>query len=278
MAVSKVVSFGRLVWMRFFAVFLPLVLLPVLSAQEPAPASPLPDSPQPQISDVKSLPSDIVHDQAAIWTSPAHIRASDLKWLLLVAALAGVSIAEDRRFEAALPGNSTQIAASKDISYLATYGVATALGSSLVVGKLTHNARLWRAGLLASESLADAQVVGQSLKYVTRRERPDHGSGNGHFWAGGDSFPSGHAITIWSVAPAFAAAYPDHRWVRYGVYGLATAVSMARITSREHFPSDVVAGSTLGFVIGEFVVHRHHRFEDEPQHSSRSCARSGCAK
>jgi hypothetical protein len=37
----------------------------------------------------------------------------------------------------------------------------------------------------------------------------------------------------------------------------AAAVSVTRFTSLQHFPSDVVVGSTLGYSIGRHIFHAH---------------------
>ena len=50
-------------------------------------------------------------------------------------------------------------------------------------------------------------------------------------------------------------AIPGWR-VRLVVYGLAATVSASRVMARQHFPSDVVVGSTLGYLIGGYVVHK----------------------
>jgi membrane-associated phospholipid phosphatase len=38
---------------------------------------------------------------------------------------------------------------------------------------------------------------------------------------------------------------------------MAAGVSVARVTSRNHFPSDVVVGSAIGYLIGGYVYRRH---------------------
>jgi len=67
--------------------------------------------------------------------------------------------------------------------------------------------------------------------------------------------PSGHSLTAWSMAHVVAARYPGWR-VRLVAYGLATTVSASRVMARQHFPSDVVVGSTLGYLIGGYVVRK----------------------
>ncbi len=41
--------------------------------------------------------------------------------------------------------------------------------------------------------------------------------------------------------------------VKWGAYGLATGVSLARIGGKKHFVSDVLVGATLGYVTGTYL-------------------------
>src|SRR5581483_12074673 len=78
-------------------------------------------------------------------------------------------------------------------------------------------------------------------------------------WPDGQSMPSNHSIIAWSFAHAVAARYPG--WgTRLAVYGLASTVSVSRVLAREHFPSDVLVGSTFGYLIGGYVLH--HRSQE----------------
>ena len=40
-------------------------------------------------------------------------------------------------------------------------------------------------------------------------------------------------------------------------YGLATAISLSRVTTSAHFPSDVFLGAALGYAIAKFQVLQH---------------------
>ena len=96
------------------------------------------------------------------------------------------------------------------------------------------------------------------LKAIAERRRP-LALHRGDFFKGGTSFPSGHAISAWSVATVIANEYHDHRLVQIGAYGLASLVSVARYTGEKHFLSDVLIGSAMGYGIGRYVYHAHHR-------------------
>jgi membrane-associated phospholipid phosphatase len=43
------------------------------------------------------------------------------------------------------------------------------------------------------------------------------------------------------------------------VYGLATAVSLTRVLGQQHFSSDVLVGSAVGWLVGRYVFRKHHR-------------------
>ncbi len=85
------------------------------------------------------------------------------------------------------------------------------------------------------------------------------------------SFFSGHASMTASISAtatylAFArspgTAWP---WVTLGAStALTTCVSIERVRAGAHFPTDVIAGSTAGAVVGTLVTHLHHRVSKEP--------------
>ena len=108
--------------------------------------------------------------------------------------------------------------------------------------------------------MVDSLVVDEVIKFVSLRERPTVDKARGKFFqtsVGTDSsFPSTHCMIAWSSASVVASEY-DGWGTKITAYGLATGLSTARVLSREHFPSDVLVGSALGWMIGRYVVHRH---------------------
>ena len=110
-------------------------------------------------------------------------------------------------------------------------------------------------------------------KHVTQRSRPLSGKSRSDFWAGGSSFPSGHSIEAWSLATVIANEYHDRPLVQFASYGIAGAVSVARFTGEKHYLSDVLVGSAMGYGIGRYVYHAHHRKSsdsgDEEESSER---------
>ena len=53
-----------------------------------------------------------------------------------------------------------------------------------------------------------------------------------------------------------ASEYPS-KPIQFAAYAFALAISASCVTARRHFPSDVIVGSTFGFLIGRYVVHHH---------------------
>jgi hypothetical protein len=233
-----------------------------------------PDDPQqPSTSSVICGPAhlgqclkDIGHDQAGIWTSPLRISSRDAFWLVPFAVGTGVALHYDAQAQQNLGINQSRIDTSNTISQFgSTYATIAGGGTLYVVGRLTHNDHLAETGRLGTEAVIDATLVAEALKLATNRERPDEGNGIGGFWPHGrrtfsDSFPSGHAIGSWALARVIAAQYPN-TLTQVGVYAFATAISVSRVTSRKHFPSDALVGSVLGYLIGGYVV-RHHAEQD----------------
>jgi undecaprenyl-diphosphatase len=64
------------------------------------------------------------------------------------------------------------------------------------------------------------------------------------------SFPSGHAACIFTVVSLVS----THTKKYYYLYALACAVAFSRIYVGVHFPSDVLAGAFIGFLVGKGVV------------------------
>ena len=205
---------------------------------------------------------DLGNDQAGIWTSPLHIRSKDADWIAPLAAATAVAFHYDADAQQNLGVDNTRINASSAFSNVGPYGSMAAAGGLYFLGTGTHNDHLAEAGRLGGEAIINSLLVVQAIKLATDRQRPNEGDGRGAFWPGGASsysydggFPSGHAAATFAFARVIAAEYPQKR-VQFAAYAFALAVSVSRVTAREHFPSDVLVGGTLGYLIGGYVV-RH---------------------
>jgi hypothetical protein len=239
------------------------------SAQSPAGgaipvAQPTPtQQAKPSPSLERRFLTNILRDQRAIWTSPFHLGRGDAKWLAPFGLSTVALLATDHRSASELAengDNQNRLRISRDVSqggsFYATGGVAAAF---YLIGRASGNARARETGLLGAESLIDSGIVAQALKLTTQRPRPRVDDASGEFFDRGNSFPSGHATSAWSLATVVAYEYGQRRpLVRFGAYSLATAVSLSRYTGRNHFLSDVLVGSAIGYGIGRYVYRTHH--------------------
>jgi len=215
------------------------------------------------ITHVGQCLKDLGHDQAGIWTSPLRISARDTIWLVPFATATGVALHYDAQAQQDLGIDKTRIDTSSTISDVGLYGSMGGAGGLYVLGLASHNSHLAETGRLGEEAIADGLLVVEALKLASNRERPDEGNGRGGFWPHGmrsyeadGSFFSGHAIATWAFGEVVASEYPS-KPVQFGAYAFALAISASRVTARRHFPSDVLVGSTFGYLIGRYVVHHH---------------------
>ena len=122
---------------------------------------------------------------------------------------------------------------------------------------MTHDDHRRETGLLSGEAAVDAVGMTTALQYAFGRQRPTDGNGGGGFWHGGTSFPSDHSTAVWAAASVIAHEYPGPL-TKLLVYGLASAVSISRITGEDHFPTDVLIGGGIGWFVGRHVYLAHH--------------------
>jgi len=141
------------------------------------------------------------------------------------------------------------------------------------LGGLTfRNDKAVSTGLMSAEALLHAGMIVTVGKVVSGRQRPSFENGRdhwnwfpsslnmirkGHLKSEYDAFPSGHTITIWSVATVIAKQYRDVPAIPVLCYTLATGVGLSRITEDTHWLSDVILGGALGYCIGSYVAKKH---------------------
>ena len=135
----------------------------------------------------------------------------------------------------------------------ASVGSAGAVGGLAVglftAGRIFPGDRWRSASYDASQSILITTAYTFALKAVTSRERPDGSSRQ--------SFPSGHA----SIAFSWATAFERHYGWKGGVpaYTVASLIAISRLPRRKHYLSDIVAGATLGHLVGRTVVRCNSR-------------------
>jgi membrane-associated phospholipid phosphatase len=113
------------------------------------------------------------------------------------------------------------------------------------LGAFTSDLRLQEFGRDTFETLVMDAVVVSALKYPLDRTRPTGGP---------YSFPSGHTLTAFCVAPVIT----QYGGLELGIpaYTLGIITGLARVDDHYHYLSDVIAGATLGIILGNSVVYK----------------------
>lgn len=224
----------------------------------------------PRSSDPGKQPflRDFFHDEWTMWSSPfrrsSYSTRAFSKYVLPFTLITGGLMASDHRLANMLPNTEDQSKVSLRVSQIgAPYTLAGMAATMYLVSKATGNKRARETGFLGAIAIAHSQLVTAGLKYSTQRERPldfrENNSGGIAFFKGGDSFPSGHSSGSFALATIFALEYgPDHKWVPYASYGLASVVAASRLSAEKHWVSDIFVGGTLGFLVGRYVYRAHH--------------------
>ena len=205
----------------------------------------------------------VLEDEKGILTSPLHVRGKDLLWIAPFGVATAVALHYDADALSELGYHPSQQDTFDTISNVgAVYVPIAGIVGGYAAGAWRKDDYLQQTAVISAEAILDAQIINLPLKYALDRQTPMQGDGTGRFWPhgpstwpDGQSMPSGHSLTAWSMAHVVAVRYPSWR-VRLVAYGLAATVSASRVIARQHFPSDVVVGSTLGYMIGGYVVHK----------------------
>jgi membrane-associated phospholipid phosphatase len=176
---------------------------------------------------------------------------------LPIAAATGLLIASsDDHINSHIQSLSFAQAASRGSNIGLGIELGTA-GLMYLVGCSGHRSSyVANTGFTALEAMGAANLMTLAVKVGTNRQYAYHTSPHGEFWEGGRSFPSGHAAASFAFASVIAHRYPHKFWLKWGAYGLATGVSLARVGGKKHFASDILVGGALGYVTGTYLATR----------------------
>ena len=242
-------------------------------------AKELPEAPQPQPAGaaaqssvdkdtvtLRRIPISVLKDQGAIWSSPVRIREHDLALLVPLALATTVTITTDHQVMSSPKLDDTSLnneAGTASNGLVGGFIAAPAIVYGL--GYLHHDEHATETGKLSAVAVLDSLIVEEGMKLVSMRERPAVDNAKGKFFQSNvgfdSSFPSSHSVVAWSAAAVLASEYRGP-FTQITAYGLATGVSVTRILARQHFPSDVVVGSAVGWLIGRYVFHKHAKTEN----------------
>lgn len=188
---------------------------------------------------VRDLAGDVTH-------LPSR---QNLFWVLVGGGLAAAAHPFDDNANRSLAGNSVADNIFKPGRVLGQFGtLGGAAAITYTIGRMRDQPKVSHLGMDLIEALAISEALTQSIKYSTRRQRPD--------MSGRTSFPSGHAADTF----AFATALERHLGWRGAVpaYIVSSYVAMSRLPANRHWLSDVVFGASTGIIAGRTVT-RHGR-------------------
>ena len=204
-----------------------------------------------------------------MFTAPARFDAKDWWVAAGLAGATGVFLVLDKEIrdfwqKDIRSGTSEDIFdmfnAFGDVKYmgalsLGTYAIAEAIDQAGIADAKREKA----LGLMAIESIALAQGISFSLKWITGRDRPNktdnryefNGPGNGT----NQAFPSGHATVAFALATTISEVYGETSpWVPWVTYPIAVGTALARVDKNKHWASDVFVGGLVGYFVAKTVV------------------------
>jgi Capsule assembly protein Wzi/PAP2 superfamily len=197
-------------------------------------------------------------DQIALWTFPRHLSWEDADIIVPFSMGVGAFLATDSDVSRNLSNSPSRLSNSDKLANYGIGAMAGVTGATYLWGQITHDPHKKETGFLAGEAAINAAIISEAMKYSFGRLRPlDQPQYSGDFWHGGASMPSEHSAVAWAIASVFAHEYPGPL-PSFLAYGLASSISMARITGKQHFPTDVLVGSVIGWYVGKQAYRAHH--------------------
>ncbi|MCP4566275.1 MAG: phosphatase PAP2 family protein [FCB group bacterium] len=214
--------------------------------------------------DLATAASAIVSDLGFVYSSPPRLNRRNALWLGGFIGIGAVIYIHDQDIRDA-------VVRSKDATL---YKPIRKLGDEFEpVGHMGNTNRYYLAAILAGYAVGykplvmipaeilEAQLIAGVLKdagnIAVGRSRPFEGLGPRHFdYNQGTSFPSGHAKNI-IIAARVVSRRTNYLPVTLAAYGIAGAVSLQRISSDSHWPSDVYFSAVYGWISANELLIRH---------------------
>ena len=126
-----------------------------------------------------------------------------------------------------------------------------------LVSLATDNPSFQDAAFTSLQALTYSAVITTGLKIVIGRFRPKADAGAYRFvpFSGNTSMPSGHTTAAFAIVTPWVLYYPHV--ATYGLFALSAGTAVARIALDKHWPTDVLAGGTIGFLTARYLTRRH---------------------
>ncbi|HZN67976.1 MAG TPA: phosphatase PAP2 family protein [Tepidisphaeraceae bacterium] len=182
----------------------------------------------------------------------------NLTLVLILVALCAALMAFERR------GLKTTLALAmkgdvkRETRWLAQYGQAVCTGTAaLLVFQLDPRPLRVRAALTVIAATAIASLAATLVKRLVSRVRPGHenaGKFLGPSWKHAnyrESFPSSHSASAVALSVVLASLYPN---AQVTFWALALTCAALRYIMDAHWPSDVLGGIAVGYVVAHLAL------------------------
>jgi len=213
-----------------------------------------------------------VTDFKNIVTAPAHWDSSDWLTAGIVTGIAAGLYDNDAKMQKWVQDHKTTTTENlgDNVTSLGLTYTPILLGGMYLYGHFADDPKMRKTVLLTIESVVLTVISVQTLKYAVQRHRPYTGDGP-HAWDGFGglhgsnsrfSFPSGHAASDFAIATVIASEY-DNFIVPPLAYAIAAITAVNRVSRNEHWSSDVLVGSAIGYFTGKFLVTSHRNDKED---------------
>ena len=135
-----------------------------------------------------------------------------------------------------------------------------AMGLAGLATLSAEDKRLSNTGMAALQAGGVGLLANLGIKRVVGRARPVDDLGPtdfSPFKRSDASFGSNHTTVMWAAVTPFAREY-EAPWL----YGVAALTNIGRVAGREHWVSDTVASSLIGYAIGSFFWEQRRKPKD----------------
>jgi membrane-associated phospholipid phosphatase len=216
-----------------------------------------------------------LHDTKALVVAPGRWKKKD--WLIFAGASASAAILvftvdepvqsffEEHQDSDFIDGMNKVLNPFKVMTIPLYFGAIP-----IIYGLITKSDRAKKVGLEVLEAQLVTSVVHYPINWIASRTRPRDGGAYQDFnwiwtkdpseWTDvNTSFPSGHAVLVYSSAAVIAAEYYDKKWVPPAIYAAASVIGVQRVAQNAHWVSDVFYGAVIGHFMTKTLVREHQK-------------------
>lgn len=205
-----------------------------------------------------------------ILTAPKDFESDD--WIKLSATIGvtGLALLVDKDVKKFSQSNKTEFL--NTVFKIDEYYHIELMAASIVVlygyGLIDKNNEVRNLSLRLAEATVYSSLINLSIKFLSGRTRPSFTEIPFEFnpfkiTFEKTSFPSGHSTLAFAYSTVMAKEYQNFIW-KFGWYSLAVLTAYARVYNNEHWLSDIIFGSAIGFFVGEFVNNHPTNQKSDP--------------